>query len=128
MRGWPAPTPAVLGPTPLQRAAGTLARMLRWAAASAPELLWDVRSLAERLAAVALRERLFAHVFPWALERAKARYGRPGRSTAIAGPADSCDCGRRLGGDRSAPLVWLGSSTNVAGEQPEPLAPPPARA
>ncbi len=75
-RGWRPPTPAVLGPTPLQRAAGAVAGVLRWAAAPAPELLWDVRSLAERLRTAALREPLFAHVFPWALERAKARYRR----------------------------------------------------
>jgi hypothetical protein len=73
-RGWAPPTAAVRAPTLLQRAAGALARVLRWAAAPAPELLWDVRSLAERLRTAALRERLFAYVFPWALERAKARY------------------------------------------------------
>ena len=90
-RGWPPPTPAVGGPTPLQRAAGALARVLRLAAAPAPEVLWDVRSRAERLGTAALRERLFAHVFPWALERAKARYRRAGRSTHIAGPQTASD-------------------------------------
>ena len=85
-QGWRPPTPAVLGPTPLQRAASAVARLLRWAATPAPELLWDVRSLAERLRTAALREPLFAHVFPWALERAKARYAGP-PATAAAEPA-----------------------------------------
>jgi hypothetical protein len=84
-QGWRPPTPGVLGPTPLQRAAGAIARLLRWAAAPAPELLWDLRSLAERLRTAALREPLFIHVFPWALTRAKARY-RP-QTTADAEPA-----------------------------------------
>ena len=75
-RGWRPPTPVVFGPTSLQRAASAVARVLVWAATPAPELRWDVRSLAERLRTAALREPLFAHVFPWALERAKARYGR----------------------------------------------------
>jgi hypothetical protein len=51
-----------------------IARVLEGLAHAAPRRLWMLRSAAHRVVTVGRRERLFRHLFPWAMERAKQRY------------------------------------------------------
>jgi len=51
-----------------------LARVLEGLAHAAPRRLWMLRSAAQRVVTLGRRERLFRHLFPWAMERAKQRY------------------------------------------------------
>jgi len=73
-RGHAPPPPARQRVTPLRSVSRGLARALHTVANVAPVTLWWVNSLAWRSASLGSRERLFRHVFPWALERAAARY------------------------------------------------------
>ena len=52
----------------------TVARVLEGLAHAAPRRLWMLRSAAQRIVTLGRRERLFRHLFPWAMERAKQRY------------------------------------------------------
>jgi len=51
-----------------------IARVLEGLAHAAPRRLWMLRSAARRVVTLGRRERLFRHLFPWAMERAKQRY------------------------------------------------------
>lgn len=51
-----------------------IARVLEGLAHAAPRRLWLLRSAAQRIVTLGRRERLFRHLFPWAMERAKQRY------------------------------------------------------
>jgi len=51
-----------------------VARVLEGLAHAAPRRLWMLRSAAQRVVTLGRRERLFRHLFPWAMERAKQRY------------------------------------------------------
>lgn len=51
-----------------------IARVLEGLAHAAPRRLWLLRSAAQRILTLGRRERLFRHLFPWAMERAKQRY------------------------------------------------------
>lgn len=51
-----------------------IARGLEGLAHAAPRRLWFLRSAARRIVTLGRRERLFRHLFPWAMERAKQRY------------------------------------------------------
>ncbi|MBI4421934.1 MAG: hypothetical protein HY560_14005, partial [Gemmatimonadetes bacterium] len=75
-----ASAPAGWGRAVARSAAGSLFAI----AGLAPRRLWLVRSLAWRVANLANKEPLFRHVFPWALDRARERYGPAGDR---AGPA-----------------------------------------
>ena len=54
-----------------------IARVLEGLAHAAPRRLWVLRSAARRVVTLGRRERLFRHLFPWAMERAKQRYAPP---------------------------------------------------
>ena len=51
-----------------------IARVLEGLAHAGPRRLWFLRSAARRIITVGRRDRLFHHLFPWAMERAKQRY------------------------------------------------------
>ena len=51
-----------------------VARVLEGLAHAAPRHLWLLRSAARRIVTLGRRDRLFRHLFPWAMERAKQRY------------------------------------------------------
>ena len=51
-----------------------VARVLEGLAHAAPRHLWLLRSAARRIVTLGRRDRLFRHLFPWAMERAMQRY------------------------------------------------------
>jgi len=70
-----APSRPVLGRrTRAQYVTGLAAELLQRTAACSPSALHVLQSVGDRLAAYANRERLFVHVFPWAIERVMDRY------------------------------------------------------
>jgi hypothetical protein len=68
--------PTLVGekPDPWRGPRYSIARLLEGLAHADPRRLWFLRSTARRIAMLGRRERLFHHLFPWAMERAKQRY------------------------------------------------------
>jgi len=73
-RGLVPPTLSADDPDPWRGPRHATARLLEGLAHMAPRRLWYLRSAAQRIVILGRRERLFRHLFPWALERAKQRY------------------------------------------------------
>lgn len=68
------PTLSADDPDPWRGPRNATARLLEGLAHMAPRRLWYLRSAAQRIVLLGRRERLFHHLFPWAVEHAKRRY------------------------------------------------------
>lgn len=73
-RGLTPPMLSADDPDPWRGPRHATARLLEGLAHMAPRRLWYLRSAAQRIVILGRRERLFHHLFPWAVELAKHRY------------------------------------------------------
>ena len=73
-RGLTPPSLAAESTDPWRGPRYAMARLLEGLAHAGPRRLWFLRSAARRIVTLGRRERLFRHLFPWAMERAKQRY------------------------------------------------------